>query len=45
MRWILSIPGSGRALYIGQDKYPFRVPGGQRITFVITPEHVRYVKQ
>ncbi len=31
--------------YIGQDEYPFRAPGEQRITFVITPEHVRYVKQ
>lgn len=31
--------------YIGQDEYPFRAPGEQRIKFVIAPEHVRYVKQ
>jgi PPOX class probable F420-dependent enzyme len=31
--------------YIGQDEYPFRQPGEQRIKFVIEPEHVRYVKQ
>ena len=31
--------------YIGQDEYPFRQPGEQRIKFVITPEHVRHVKQ
>lgn len=30
--------------YIGQDKYPFRQPGEQRIKFVIQPERVRYVK-
>jgi len=28
--------------YIGQDEYPFRQPGEQRIKFVITPEHIRY---
>jgi PPOX class probable F420-dependent enzyme len=31
--------------YIDQDEYPFRAPGEQRIKFVITPEHVRHVKQ
>jgi PPOX class probable F420-dependent enzyme len=31
--------------YIGQDEYPYRQPGEQRIKFVIQPEHVRYVKQ
>jgi PPOX class probable F420-dependent enzyme len=31
--------------YIGQDEYPFRAPGEERIKFVITPERVRYVKQ
>jgi PPOX class probable F420-dependent enzyme len=31
--------------YIGQDEYPFRAPGEQRIKFVISPEHVRFVKQ
>jgi PPOX class probable F420-dependent enzyme len=31
--------------YIGQDEYPFRQPGEQRIKFLITPDHVRYVKQ
>jgi PPOX class probable F420-dependent enzyme len=31
--------------YIGQDEYPFRQPGEQRIKFVIEPEHVRHVKQ
>jgi PPOX class probable F420-dependent enzyme len=31
--------------YLGQDEYPFRQPGEQRIKFVIKPEHVRYVKQ
>jgi PPOX class probable F420-dependent enzyme len=31
--------------YIGQDKYPFRQPGEQRITYTITPTHVRLVKQ
>jgi PPOX class probable F420-dependent enzyme len=29
--------------YLGQDTYPFRQPGEQRIKFVITPERVRYV--
>jgi PPOX class probable F420-dependent enzyme len=31
--------------YIGQDKYPYRQPGEQRIKFVVTPEHVRHVRQ
>jgi PPOX class probable F420-dependent enzyme len=31
--------------YIDQDEYPYRQPGEQRIKFVVTPEHVRYVHQ
>ena len=31
--------------FIGQDEYPYRQPGEQRIKFVIEPEHVRYLKQ
>jgi PPOX class probable F420-dependent enzyme len=31
--------------YIGQDEYPYRQPGEQRIKFAITPDHVRYVKR
>jgi len=31
--------------YTGQDEYPYRQPGEQRIKFVIDPDHVRYVKQ
>ncbi len=31
--------------YIGQDEYPFRVPGEVRRKYVITPERVRYQKQ
>jgi PPOX class probable F420-dependent enzyme len=31
--------------YIGQDEYPYRQPGEQRIKFVIEPQHVRHVKQ
>jgi PPOX class probable F420-dependent enzyme len=31
--------------YIGQDEYPYRQPGEQRIKYVITPERVRYQKQ
>jgi len=31
--------------YIGQDKYPFRAPGEQRVKFVIQPDHVRHQKQ
>ncbi|MBV8943352.1 MAG: PPOX class F420-dependent oxidoreductase [Solirubrobacterales bacterium] len=30
--------------YTGQDKFPDRRPGDQRIKFVVTPEHVRLVK-
>ncbi len=26
--------------YIGQDRYPWRQPGEQRLTMVIEPEHV-----
>jgi PPOX class probable F420-dependent enzyme len=31
--------------YLGVEEYPARQPGEQRIKFVITPGHVRYVKQ
>ena len=31
--------------YIGQDKYPYRQPGEQRVKFVIRPEHVRHQRQ
>ena len=31
--------------YLGQDEYPNRRPGEQRIKFVIDPTHVRHVKQ
>ena len=31
--------------YIGQDEYPFRQPGEQRVKFVIAPDHVRHQKQ
>jgi PPOX class probable F420-dependent enzyme len=31
--------------YIGEDKYPFRQPGEQRIKFAITPTHISYVKR
>ena len=31
--------------YIGQDEYPFRQPGEQRIKFVIQPDHIRHQKQ
>jgi PPOX class probable F420-dependent enzyme len=31
--------------YIGQDEYPFRQPGEERIKFVIEPERVRHQKQ
>ena len=31
--------------YIGQDEYPYRQPGEQRIKFVIEPGHIRHVKQ
>ncbi len=31
--------------YIGQDTYPWRQAGETRVKFVISPEHVRHVKQ
>ena len=31
--------------YIGQDEYPFRAPGEQRIKFVIRPAYVRHQQQ
>ena len=31
--------------YIGEDEYPFRQPGEQRIKFVVTPTRVRHYKQ
>jgi PPOX class probable F420-dependent enzyme len=31
--------------FIGQDEYPYRQPGEQRIKFLIAPQHVRHVKQ
>jgi PPOX class probable F420-dependent enzyme len=31
--------------YIGQDEYPYRQPGEQRIKFVVEPQHIRHVKQ
>jgi PPOX class probable F420-dependent enzyme len=31
--------------YIGQDEYPFRQPGEQRVKFVIEPDSVRHEKQ
>jgi PPOX class probable F420-dependent enzyme len=31
--------------YLGQDEYPFRQPGEQRVKFVIEPNHVRHMKQ
>jgi len=31
--------------YMGRDEYPFRAPGEERIKFVISPRHIRYVKQ
>jgi PPOX class probable F420-dependent enzyme len=31
--------------YMGQDEYPFRQPGEQRVKFVIQPEHVRHQRQ
>jgi PPOX class probable F420-dependent enzyme len=32
-------------LYIGQDEYPFRQPGEERLKYTITPERVRHQKQ
>lgn len=31
--------------YIGQDRYPFRSDGEQRVRYVITPDHTRHQKQ
>jgi PPOX class probable F420-dependent enzyme len=31
--------------YLGQDEYPFRQPGEQRITYVVTPKTIRHQKQ
>jgi PPOX class probable F420-dependent enzyme len=31
--------------YIGQDTYPFRQPGEERIKFVVQPDRVRHQKQ
>jgi PPOX class probable F420-dependent enzyme len=31
--------------FIGEDEYPFRQPGEERIKFVIEPQQVRHVKQ
>lgn len=31
--------------YTGQDEYPYRQPGEERIKFVVRPDRVRYVKQ
>ena len=31
--------------YIGQDEYPFRQPGEERVKFVVQPDRVRYVNQ
>jgi len=31
--------------YIGQDEYPFRQPGEQRIKYTIEPQSVRHQKQ
>jgi PPOX class probable F420-dependent enzyme len=31
--------------YLGQDEYPFRQPGEQRVKFTVRPSHVRYVNQ
>lgn len=31
--------------YIGQDEYPYRQPGEERVKFVVRPDRVRYVKQ
>lgn len=31
--------------YLGKDEYPFRQPGEQRISFLVTPSKVRHQKQ
>jgi hypothetical protein len=33
------------AKYIGQDSYPFRQPGEERVKFVVQPDKVRHQKQ
>jgi PPOX class probable F420-dependent enzyme len=31
--------------YIGQEKYPYRQPGEERVKFVVSPDKVRHQKQ
>lgn len=31
--------------YLGQDTYPYRQPGEQRVRYLITPDRVRHVKR
>jgi PPOX class probable F420-dependent enzyme len=31
--------------YLGQEEYPYRQPGEERIKYVVTPDVVRYQKQ
>jgi PPOX class probable F420-dependent enzyme len=31
--------------YVGEDVYPFRQPGEVRVTFILEPEKVNYMKQ
>jgi hypothetical protein len=31
--------------YIGQDTYPFRQPGEDRVKYVVEPDNVRHQKQ
>jgi len=31
--------------YIGQDEYPYRQPGEQRVKFTIVPTRIRHLKQ
>jgi PPOX class probable F420-dependent enzyme len=31
--------------YLGQDTYPYRQPGEQRVKFLIVPDRVRHAKQ
>jgi PPOX class probable F420-dependent enzyme len=31
--------------YVGQDEYPYRQPGEQRVKYVVTPERVRHQRQ
>jgi PPOX class probable F420-dependent enzyme len=30
--------------YIGQERYPWRQPGEERVKFLVTPDRVRYAK-